>query len=216
MTVQSWAVTVELTEDGLGLTKGNQGTSLRVSESLQITALTKITDSFENADIGTIYLEGKKGLGVQNINLSGSKEISGKGADQDEALVFDFTNVQASSLELGLDKYKADKTDPVISLILSDGAGYTFTENSNNWDDYITSQGKEKVSLNIGSLLQAEGVGQDVRVNKMYVMETSEHLYVTSVKFNTSAVPEPATLAFLFTGMICLRLKKDRKNLVNA
>ena len=201
MAIQSWATIVELTEDGLGLTKGNYGTSLVVNDFLQIGALTSISGSFGDADIGTVYLDSNKGLGVQTLNFSGSKGISGGGGDQDEALVFNFTNVQASSLSVGLSSYKSSKDDPFITLILSGGVSYTFSESSQDWDSAITSTGRDKANLNVGLLLQGAGVGINEVVNKMYVMEISEHLYVDAIEYNNS-VPEPGTIAILLAGSV--------------
>ncbi|MBL7106332.1 MAG: PEP-CTERM sorting domain-containing protein [Phycisphaerae bacterium] len=207
MAVPSLATVVELTEHGLGLAKGNYGTSFVIDDFIEVGALTSISGSFGDADTGTVYLDRDKGLGVQTLNLSGSKGISGGGGDQDEALVFNFTNVQASSLSVGLNSFKVSKDDPFITLILSGGASYTFSESSQGWDSAITSTGRDKANLDVGLLLQGAGVGADRVVDKMYVMEVSEHLYVNSIGYNT-AIPEPASLLMLGIGSLLFISKK--------
>lgn len=198
----SRAVFIELTEKGLGLKKGNYGTCLAVNEFVEISAITNIGYR-GGEETGTVYLnKGKKGLGVQNLDGRGGEGISGRGGESDEALVFDFIrNVEASSLKVGLSDYDKKKDEPVISLMLSDGAELVFNKKDKNWKEAVTFVRKKEAVLDLGVLL-----GQDFNshVTGLSVTETKDGIYVNSITYHT---PEPATVALLSLGglILCIR-----------
>lgn len=196
----SWANLVDLTSSELGLSTGNYGQFLEIDGVMRISAISQITSS--GWLTGSVYLDGNKGLGVQTLDGSSSKGISGGGEQEDEALIFDFFNdVSASSISIGLNNYKASKDDPVITLGLSDGQELVFTQTHQNWTNAVTSLGREKVMVDIGSLVEQNYGG--AIVNTVSVMEPTGHIYVNAIG---SAVPEPATLVFLgFGSLIFIR-----------
>jgi hypothetical protein len=198
LAVQAQATLIDFTQ--LGLRQGNLGQSL-VIDDLSISALTQITTtgSYE----GTIYLDSHHGLGVQTLSGCGSTGISGRGADQDEALIFDFTEgVFASSLQVGLSQYKANKDEPIITATLSSGGQLSFSESSTNWSNAVTNLGYGRITVDVGLLLGGERIGQNDAVSRLYVKETSDHVYVRSLGYES--VPEPATVGLLGFGSLAL------------
>lgn len=199
----SWATLLDLTEDGLGLDTGNLGTIFVIDEFVQISALTRIRTTFDDSCTGTVYLNRNKGLGVRTHWARGSKGISGEGPDQDEALVFDFTaEVLATSVSVGLAWYEENEDDPIISLILSCGDQFSFSEGHQNWSNAVTSLEANKVVVNVGLLLMGEGINQNQTLSGLYVRESSDHLYVNSLEYQ--GIPEPATVALLGLGSLIL------------
>lgn len=195
---------VDLTKDELGLKDGNQGPSLQV-DNLMISAISSIGQA-GGPLAGTLYLEkGDKGLGVQTGDESGSKAISGSGPHGDEAVVIDFVqSVLASSITIRLADYKQDRDDPVIALAFASGPTVNFTDSHPNWDYATTSLGGEKVLVDVAVLLAGHGIND--LVTSMYVMETSEHLYVNGIG---SEVPEPSMVVLLGLGtLVFFRARK--------
>ncbi len=201
-----WSMMIDLTEDGLDMEHGNLGTSLIINEVLEISGLTGI-DQSRGPFVGTVYLEkGDKGLGIRTLSGGGSKPLSGRGPDADEAILFGFVGgVDAGSLLVGLNKYKYDKDDPVITLSLSGGTELSFTESHANWAEAVNSQGKEKVVVDMGVLL---GPGFSGAATGLSVTETRGHLYVNSLSYS---VPEPTTIAMLSFGWMLLLSKRKRE-----
>ncbi len=205
MSGPGFSVMIDFTEDGLGMDYGNYGTSLIINEVLQISALTGI-DQSGGPFVGTVYLEKhNKGLGVRTLNDSGSKPLSGGGHNADEAIVFGFVgNVDAGSLLIGLNKYKYDKDDPVITLSLSGGSELIFTESHANWAGAVSSYGKEKIVVDMGVLL---GPGFSGAATGLSVTETRGHVYVNSLAYS---VPEPAMIAMLSFGWLLVLSRRKR------
>jgi hypothetical protein len=199
----SHATTVLFTEDGLGLEQGNYGTLMVINDVVQASAITHIGQDGSFLT-GTVYLDGKeKGLGVQTLAACGSKGISGRGDDQDEAIVLDFApNVVATSILVGMNEYQKNMDDPIITLKLSTGDELVFTENHQNFSDAVTTLGKNKVVVDVGLLL---GQGFSGLASSLSVTETASHLYVNSVGYE---IPEPATVLLLGLGSIVLKRKR--------
>ena len=213
LAVQAQATLIDFTQ--LGLQQGNLGQSL-VIDDISITALTHISSA--DSDEGTIYLHKNYGLGVQTLSGSGSTGISGKGADQDEALVFDFSGgIFASSLQLGLSQYKANKDEPIITAVLSSGGQFNFSEESTNWDSAVTDLGHSRIMVDVGLLLGGQGIGQNDAVSRLYVKETADHIYVRSLGYESLSapgpdpVPEPATVGLLVFGSLALLYTPGRR-----
>jgi hypothetical protein len=205
------ATLVDLTVDGLNLSEGNYGQSLSIGDYLTITALTQIQNN--TSQTGTIYLDGNKGLGVQTLDLGGSKGISGGGGDQDEAVVFSFASnyiAVADSISIGLNDYDPGRDDPVISVTLSNGEELFFDESHQNWDNAISDAGHNKALISLGTLL---GINNTGTVTSFSVMEPTGHLYVNGVGYTGSEVPEPATMFLLSMGGFFLAKQRKVKGI---
>ncbi len=201
---QATLTLVDFTSDQLGLQGGNQGPSLVIDDFLSISALTHITAT--GSDEGTVYFA-HHGLGVQTLSGYGSTGISGRGADQDEALIFDFTEgILAPSLQLGLSKYKANKDEPIITATLSSGDQLSFSKGHQDWSNAVTYVGHSRIEVDLGLLLGGEGIGQNERVSRLYVQEFSHHVYVSSIRYEST--PEPATVGLLGFGSLALLCRK--------
>lgn len=203
-----WATFVDLTEDGLGLEKGNYGILLVVNDLLQISALTGIDQPYGPFD-GTVYLDrDDRGLGLQTLFGHGSKGISGGGPDADEALYLNFVDeVYASSVVVGLNEYRENDDDPIITLFLVGGGELAFTRSHQNWNSAVTSLGGKKVAINLGKLV---GQGFSGLVNSVSVTETAGHIYLNSIQYEN--IPEPATIALLGLGSLVLFNSKKRRH----
>jgi len=200
LVVQAQATLIDFTDDQSGLQGGNQGLSLAIDDFLSISALTHITAT--GSDEGTVYFA-HHGLGVETLSGYGSTGISGRGADQDEALIFDFTGgIFASSLQLGLSKYKANKDEPIITATLSSGDQLSFSKGHQDWSNAVTYVGHGKILVDVGLLLASEGIGQNEAVSRLYIKEFSHHVYVSSIGYES--VPEPATVGLLGFGSLAL------------
>jgi hypothetical protein len=209
LAVQAQATLIDFTQSGLQ--QGNLGPSL-VIDNLTISSLTHISSA--DSDEGTVYLHKNYGLGVQTLSGKGSTGISGKGSDQDEALIFDFAaGVFASSLQLGLSQYKANKDEPIITAILSSGGELSFSESSTNWVSAVTDLGHNRITVDVGLLLGGEGIGQDDAVSRLYIKETADHIYVRSLGYGyiPESVPEPATVGLLGFGSLALLYTPGRR-----
>ena len=209
LAVQAQATLIDFTSDPLGLQEGNQGPFLVIDDFLSISALTHITGT--GSDEGTVYFA-HHGLGVQTLSGYGSTGISGRGADQDEALIFDFTEgIFASSLQLGLSKYKANKDEPIITAILSSGYQLSFSKGHQDWSNAVTYVGHSRIEVDLGLLLGGEGIGQNETVSRLHVQEFPGHIYVRSLGYEP--VPEPVTVALLGFGgltLLCTRGKRKK------
>jgi len=175
----AWSRAVSFDEND-ELSEGNQGTSINI-EDIDITALTSIESGSSNT--GTLYLVTDSGLGVQNLNLGGSKGLSGKGGDDDEAIIFNFNtdDILPESLLIALNDYKPTKAKPVINLSLSTGDDFIFTTDHQNWDDAITYVGSSGAIIDLGVLL---GPLDNAFVDSLSVMETADHLYVGDIEYS--------------------------------
>ncbi|MBN1457367.1 MAG: hypothetical protein JW912_05910, partial [Sedimentisphaerales bacterium] len=177
LAVQSQASLIDLTKEGLGIDAGNYGPSLTINDVLNITAVTDIEDG--HLDTGTVYLDKNKGLGVQNQYGQGSKGISGTG-NSNEALVLNFTTaVETNSLSIGLNDYKYNSDDPIITATFSDGYEVVFDESHQNWDSAITYIGSKNISVNIGTLL---GESYNGFIASLVVKESKGHIYLNCVE----------------------------------
>ena len=182
----SRAISFDIIEDG-DLSPGSYGTSL-IIEDIEITALTHITP--DSSSTGTLYLDKKNGLGVKNLKLGGSKGISGRGGDQDEAIIFNFNtdDILPASILIGFNDYKPAKDELVINLSLSTGEDFMFTADHQNWADAITYVSSSSVKIDLGVLL---GPLDSAFANSLSVMETAGHIYVGNIEYSKKPIPEP-------------------------
>jgi hypothetical protein len=103
----AYAVTYDLTGDGLGLSEGNHGTTLTVSPELTLSALTwGNATGYPSGYPGLIYVHQTEGTGVRwGTTGMSSKKISGWGIGRYESLVFDFpAGVDAQSVTMVFDE----------------------------------------------------------------------------------------------------------------
>ncbi len=182
----------DLTSTALGIAEGNYGFSYFVSPDLTLTAITKMTDGPGSGVAGTIYFHNKEGAGVQDELAGGSKEISGGGPCQDEALVFTFgTPPYADSPTLLLNKFKPDKDD--VELVVSLVGGSTVYVPIATVDLKAVKVGKESYTLAFADLPELAGKEP---LTSFYVRTWEGHVYVSGLH-DVAPTPEPATLVLL-------------------
>ena len=200
MISQCQAAVISLTANSLGLKSGNYGAVLIVEDFLNITAITKIGRS-SGPEAGTIYVAaGDIGLGVQSVKKRGSEGINGSGSYSDEAIVFSFlSGVPVSSIQLGLSDYSKCSDNPVIELLFLSGDKALFSKLSSGWNEAISSIGGGKVLVDIGTLF---GTSSNKVLSQLTVTELCGEVYVNSIVWNSTSVPEPATIMLLGLGCV--------------
>ena len=210
LTSTSLGTLIDLTDKGLGLQKGNYGTSLQINDLITLAALTRINGI--DSQQGTIYVEKNKGIGVQNSYAGGSKGISGSGDDQDEALVFNFSSgVSTNGFTVGLNEYEQKADNTIINMLFGSGLEMSFDKTNANWTGALTSLSRTNVNVNIGQLVGANFSNQ---IKRLTVSETQGHIYVNCIGYDGGSitVPEPTTIAMLGFGLMIFALPGRRDN----
>lgn len=201
------ATTVLLTSDSLGITAGDQGPSVNVSDLFTITAS---TTNFGEPVTANVWIDSNKGAGVIAYPPTNGKK-GGKGnhalnakKDSFDELIFDFVEpVFVSSLQLGLYGYKSGKDETSLTLTMSDD-GTQIVFDDSQWSQAIVSQQKKTLIIDLGVLGNSYGYGPDILIDNLTLSQNSGNIYVNSIDIaeSTTPVPEPTTLALL--GMGCL------------
>ncbi len=205
------ADTYMLSANALGIPKGNYGTSYFVSPALTLTARTKMTPTLPYGLAGTVYLHDKDGAGVQDELAGGSKEISGGGPAEDEALVFTFsTPVFTDSPTLLLNKFDPAGSDVELVVTLHDGSiVYVPTTTV---DLKTVKVDKDSYTLAFADLPELVGKGP---LDTFYVRTWEGHSYVDGLYVDP--IPEPGTMTLMGLGLLGLaaRIRKRKSTQVS-
>ena len=212
-----------------GAPGANMGSSLTFPSAdpyLTITARSKMPDGtdplFTSSYPGTIYwgdlgdlndgtdCSGGRcvGLGVQNATGGGSKGISGAGPDGNEALLFSWgagSSVAANTIKLLLIGINSGKDADVVDLFLE------FYPVQGGSDVIRTS-----VSVPLGAPswldLSAPSLGiGSANTYGLAVVASSGHFGVGGISYESSAVPEPASLWLFGAGLGGILIRLIRK-----
>jgi hypothetical protein len=201
------ATTVLLTSDSLGITAGDQGPSVNVSDLFTITAS---MTNFGEPVTANVWIGPKNGTGVvSSIPPIGQPALSAKKDSFDE-LIFDFVEpVFVGSLQLGLYDYKSGKDETSLTLTMSDD-GTQIVFDDSQWSQAIVSQQKKILIIDLGALVAGSGYGPDILIDNLTLSQNSGNIYVNSIDIaeSTTPVPEPTTLALLGMGCLVFGRKK--------
>jgi len=170
----------------------------------QISARTRIdaTAPFDVdavGQVGTIFAM-HEGLGVQDFDGSGSKEISGGGGHQDEEITMTFdAPVTATAIELGVAEFDpgnglGDKDDMALFLNLVGGGTITLDE-FDYLSAFIPSADDASRGMIDFALLDHPLLTPGSLVESMTVRETRGHLLVNALAYGQ--VPAPGGILLL-------------------
>lgn len=208
-TPNSFATPITLTGDGLGLSEGNYGSSLAVSDDLTLLAITRIGQSDWNGGLGvpgTIFVHQTDGIGVKGVDIDkdgnekvgGSNEISGEKKHADEAIIFDYSvAVDLESIILGLNHIEFNEDDVTLVIDLFSDPDLTIPETSIESDFRWTGE-------NVG-YLEFSDLAEISGIDSLYgfsVRAIDGHFYVNNIDY--APTPEPSTILFFSSGLIGL------------
>ncbi|MDY6836849.1 MAG: putative metal-binding motif-containing protein [Thermodesulfobacteriota bacterium] len=179
---KAYAVTYELTGDGLGLSQGNHGTSLTISPELSLSALTwGNCCGYPTGYPGIIYLHQTDGTGVRwgSTGLS-SKKISGWGIGRYESLIFDFSSgADAQSITIWINeihKHGGPSGSPVDLWVKpSSGSAFEIDDVSS----YLHYTDGDTAYVDFSELSDLSGVGSIERV--IVRANYGFHLYISRI-----------------------------------
>lgn len=180
--------------------------------SLTLTARSNIDSTqpfflFAPGQLGTVML-GRKGGGVQDEFGGGSKEISGKGGDEDEELILNFgRSIYGNELKLDFVKIKLGNglgniDDPVLWVLYNDGEIAMFNEE--DWGSAFKSTGGDKGTLDFEGL----GFTSSDLIQQVVIRETNDHIVLEGGEFLIA--PAPGALV-LFAAAGLLGFKRRRR-----
>ncbi len=221
----AFATPITLTEDGYELSQGIHDTSLAVSDNLTLFAFTRIGQSGYGDGVngieGGITVQ-SDGIGVKGVDLNddgsfkkygGSDPLSGIGAHQDEAIIFDYltpVSLDTISLDIINTKWSKEKKDGSIESIavnleikLNTEDPFVLLNDKMDWTQYGLNTEYGIAHLNFIDLFPAfTGTVADYKLTV-----TEGHLLINGIAdapFGPTPAPEPATMLLLGSGLIVL------------
>lgn len=216
------AVVFDLTGDGDFGPTGTIGESVSPTGSasglmLTLSARTLIPDGQDalNGQTGVVFID-TLGTGVKATPSSGSKEISGGGGHQDEALEFALSMpVVTNTVMITLTKFDLDKASKKKASKKKGDAGFVYVGSppmlvlrDQIFQDALTAvPGKEDTFV----LSFPAAVAQATpTLQFLSIRATDGHFLVSS--FQAVPVPEPTTLGLLGMGMLGIGLVGTRRS----
>ena len=217
------AISFDLSGGGDCGEKNTQGLSVSCTSAgldLTLSALGTIPDQalpLAGGNPGAVFINGA-GSGVRashqagrsgRTHFRGSKQISGSGRFQDEALSLDFGSaVDASSVVLTLTRFKAHKKGPsrgdAASLYIDSPSGQVVSP-QDVLDNLVKAGKKGTYTLALADL------GLSGAISSVAVRATNGHFFVVGVDVSGLApVPEPGTALLLASALAGLALLRRR------
>jgi len=205
---------IDLTATGQG--GGNKGLSYiplnasGIPTSVTITARSSVDNlnpflANASGELGTVYIDKDKGMGVQTNEFGGSKGISGGGGDKDEELIFTYNRAMAlDSITLKLNDIDFghgldDKDDPVLFISAAGSDAFsTITEEDIFSVSAFTSTGKNSGTIDFGAFSSLLGFSE---VDEFRIRETSDHIYVNGISEPAPVSTVPVPGAFLLSSL---------------
>jgi hypothetical protein len=190
-----------LTSSGLGLSAGNHGHELQVTDWLTITGRSMVgTGWLPNGEDGTMYVASNDaGIGVRSADGYGSFYIAGDASSGSECLEFNLSRLAGTAgMELGLNRFNFDYDEIFVQVWDGDGVSHTMS-NRSALETAFFKTGSDRGTLNLGLLFD------DVeRVERVALHSTRGNLYVDkfAVSIVTDPVPEPASLWLIGSGLL--------------
>lgn len=204
MSCKMMAVAVTLTASGLGLSVGDQGHSITVDGAFTVSARTTTAEpgGYNNANVW-VNSSGMGAYGDQpphgNVGLDALQ-------GGDDELVFDFeTTVSAASVVIGLKGYNRNADGTTFRLVDAHDGSETLLSDS-DWLGAATFGKANSIVIDLGELFS---VDDGTSLASLTIGQTAGSVYVSSIEFTNTEIPEPTTLAMLGVGcLVFIRKKK--------
>jgi len=190
-----------LTASGLGMSVGNQGREIEVTDWLTLTGRSMVGSQFvPNGVKGVLYVASNDaGIGVRGASGEGSFHIAGDTTLGSESLEFNFSRMAGTAgLEMGLNRFSFDADEIFVEVWDGDGISHVVSDRSMLRSAFV-STGSSEGTLNLGLLFD------DVtEVEKVALHATRGNLYVNNFAADLIAepVPEPASLWLIGSRLI--------------
>ena len=203
MSCKMMAAAVTLTASGLGLSVGDQGHSISVDGAFTVSAGTT-TAGPGGYNIANVWVN-SSGMGAYGDQPPhGNVGLDALQGGNDE-LFFDFeTTVSAASVVIGLKGYNSNADGTTFRLVDAHDGSETLLSDS-DWLSAATFGTANSIVIDLGELFPVNGT----MLAGLAISQTAGSVYVSSIEFANTEIPEPTTLAML--GMGCLVFIRKKK-----